>query len=141
MSGTLLVDVRTIESDPRFFSMLALVERAAGRRIVVFDSDVNRKGGEKLVSLQYGIVAHRYIQLRHKQWDGTAVDDARDPEAALHRAKTLVAKSLRDRSPVLWVDLDFGQWKGEAVEKLNGIVTLNWAMVMRGVKLPEVGNA
>ena len=59
----------------------------------------------------------------------------------LHRAKTHVAKSLRDRSPVLWVDLDFGQWKGEAVEKLNNIVTLNWAMVMRGVKLPEVGNA
>ena len=114
MARTYLLDFDTIATDPRFFSMLALVERTAGSRIVVLDGDPKRKSGEKTAAMEYGVSLHRYIQ-----WNGEPVDDSVNPElhpdAARHRAKTHVAKSLRDKAPVIWIDLDFGDWRGAPV--------------------------
>ncbi len=130
MSGSLLLDFDTIESAPKFFSILALVERAAGRRIVIVDADHKRKDGEKKAAFQHGIALHRYIQ-----WNG-------QEHANRSIAKTEVAKSLRDKAPVIWIDLEFDSWQGEDVNKMSNIVTLNWALVMKQGTVPqEIGRA
>jgi hypothetical protein len=131
MAGTLLLDLDTLAGAPKFFALLALVERAATRRIVVVDADYRRLDGERLAA-GFGVALERYIQL--PKWA-----DAPDRQ----RAKVTVAKSLRDKAPVIWVDTEFDVWdsKSENLSQLHNIITLNWGAVMRQGVAPEVKHA
>ena len=130
MAGTILLDLDTILNAPKFFALFALVERAAGRRIIVVDGDSKRKDGEKLAA-GLGISLHRYVQCL----------DIKDKKSR-HEAKTTVARSLRDKAPVIWIDLDLGDWAGEDLSKLSNIITLNWAAVLtQGVSTEGAASA
>lgn len=127
--GSLLLDLTTIENAPRFFHLLAMVERAAGRQIIVVDGDASRKNGEKLAA-GYGIPLHKYVQCRRGQ-------TTKDRQAE----KVAVAKELCGMGPVIWVDLEFGEWVGETLKSLDGIVTLNWAACLKMAPAQKVGAA
>lgn len=126
MPGALILDLPTIISAPRFFAIFALVERAVERRIVVLDTVSNRKDGERLAA-GLGIPLHDYVL-----WDGTVSKDAQ-------AAKVKVVRSyLTKHSPVIWVDVDFGQWTGEKLEGIPNLVIVNWAELVRRGAIPPV---
>lgn len=109
--GTLILDVDTILDAPKFFSILALVERAAGRKIIVLDSvPGGRPDGEKMVAT-LGIPLQEYIPLpigaKHHEW------------------KTQVVRK-RTR-PAIWIDLAFGAWQGPDLSHYRDIVILDWS--------------
>lgn len=111
-AGTLLLAMDTINDMPRFFCLLSLVERAAGRLVVVMDVDPTRKKGAEMAALQFGIPLHDYRQRRA----GSALHP--------HAWKLEVANGLA--KPVIWVDLDFGNWQGPSLQPYTDIVTLDW---------------
>lgn len=113
-SGTLLLDLDTVADAPKFFCLLSLVERAAGRKIVVIDTNPKRKTAELAAS--FGISFTEVIQ-----WDAPATSE----EQAHHRWKVETAKKLT--RPVIWVDLAFSNWQGPNLRHLQGIITLDWA--------------
>lgn len=123
--GTLVLPLLTIADCPKFFCLLALVERAAGRKVVVLDPTAERTNGAETAALQFGVALHDYLQM------------PKGYPHHPHRWKAEVVAELP--KPVIWVDLDFNDWCGpplEAKGAVNGIVTLDWVQA-RAVGQPQ----
>ena len=111
-TGALLLDLPTISSAPRFFALLSLVLRAAGYEVVVMGL-MPREKGEPLAA-SFGIPFNRVVSIE---------------EYKPHQQKLDLAKTLA--GPVIWVDNDFANWKGQDVSDYPEIVTLNWQAVLK----------
>ena len=116
LNGSLLLDYATVHTAPRFFSLLALVLRAAGLKIV----SVGLPGDDKRIAN-----------------DGLPFNDfhlipAGEKETRI--AKFNWAIQLLKEGPVIWADLDLGSWGKELprVDNILGLTILNWAAVIQG---------
>lgn len=113
MTGSLLLDEATIRTAPKFFSLMALVFRASGLKVVV----VGGPGGDKIAANSWGIGFSDF-----KLVPGI------ERERAL--AKFTIAMQMLKDGPVIWPDLDFARWNGlPNVDKVKGLTILNWAAV------------
>lgn len=106
LHGTLLLDHDTVRTSPVLFSLLALVLRSAGMNVTVM-GPVN---GESTVT-KLGVPLTSYTI-------GTDQNE-----------KYKIAADLLTHGPVIWVDLELGNWKGPNVNSIPGLTILNWAAV------------
>lgn len=109
--GTLMLSLPTIQTAPRFFALLALVERAAGREIVVMGTAAE----DARKAAQLGIPYSRFARV-----------------AEAHSTRAAFARELGP--PVIWVDMEFNAWSGPDLSKQEGLVTLDWVKALQTSK-------
>lgn len=119
---TLMLDVDTCTTAPAFFSLLALLLRRGGAKVLLV-------AGHDLADAQL-------LQLGISFTDFKAL-----PRDDYHEGKRRLALAeLQARRSVLWVDTDFDGWQGGDVDNLEGLAIINWGAVSRqGVKPLHVG--
>lgn len=117
-AGTLILAMEVIIDAPKFCSLLALVERAAGRRIVVIDVDSGRTDGEKLAA-GLGIPLQEYVMRPEKGIGESLISPSLTHAWAFQAAR-------KYSRPVIWVDTAFHDWKGPNLQHYRDIVTLDW---------------
>ena len=125
LRGSLLLDFSTTHTAPKFFSLLALVLRAAGMKVVL----VGKPGDEKSAA-QDGLPFTDFHLVPASSNEGRV-------------AKFNWAMQLLREGPVIWPDVDLGTWGRELprVDNVPGLVILNWAAVAAGEKTEGVAQA
>ena len=117
-SGVLLLPLATIETAPAFFCVLSGVLRAGGFRIVVL-ADTKAKS-PAMEAAHYEVSFHEVREAPRLRGD-------------LQLWKLGEARELsRSYAPVIWIDVDFAEWKGESID--GNIVSLNWASALAKIR-------
>ena len=121
-SGVLLLPLATIEMTPAFFCVLSGVLRAGGFRIVVL-ADTKAKS-PAMEAAHYEVSFHEVRETSEM---------VKRSAATLQLWKLTEARELsRSYAPVIWIDVDFANWKGESID--GNIVSLNWASTLSKIR-------
>ncbi|TAL42481.1 MAG: hypothetical protein EPN91_08860 [Salinibacterium sp.] len=121
LNGSLLLDYETVRTSPVYFSLQALLFRAAGMKVTA----VGVAGDEKL----------------HAAANVAMTDFRLVPHSPQERAlaKFTIAMQLLKDGAVIWPDLDFTRWDARMpnVNNVPGLVILDWTRVLRGGLKPD----
>lgn len=118
LCGTLMLDLKTIETAPGFFALQALMLRHAGMQIhVLEEADGKHEVG-------YRAAMHRIPFNEASYYTSKDNPRAWKLKYALGRLK---------HGPVLWPDIDFVGWTARDghVDNIAGLTILSWTKLMR----------
>lgn len=118
LNGSLLLDYETCKTAPNLFALLALMLRTAGMKVFMMGPL-----GAESAAAKMGIAFNDYFAFPQA---GYPMRDARQPVDAF---KFATAAEALKAGPVLWPDLSFDGWTGPGVDKVEGLIILNWKAV------------